>query len=228
MERALLINRSLDPGRGYRTLIAGSEYCQSRLPSLAGLARLRKRHRGTISLATSLLTDAGLARLENFLGRALQARLFSELIVNDWGLFEFVRRTSGFSVSAGRLLVDELSRMDPAWARAFCAAHRVAAAEADNPVLARRISGKLGLKVSYHVPYRFKAVTTFCPFERHFRAACSFSCERGGPGRLFNEHVGYGLYLREKAYFVKSAAAAPAAAVWRTVHELVDEAGFRI
>jgi len=200
----------------------GSEYCQNCLPSADQLARLRRRHRGKISLATSLLTDAGLARLEALLRRAVKGRLISELIANDWGLLPFIRRTPGFSVSAGRLLVEELSRMDPAWARQLCREHRIASAEADNPGLARRIERGLGLKVSYHVPYRFKAVTTFCPFERHFRADCAFTCARGGPGRLWNPHVGQGLYLHEKAYFVKSPPGLPRRGVWRTVrHRLL-------
>jgi hypothetical protein len=225
MEKALHISRSLKlppiaPASARRTTnIVGSQYCQNQLPSLMELASLRRGHAGAISLATSLLTDAGLARLKRFLARAVKNRLFSELIVNDWGLCEFIRSTSGYSVSAGQLFVEELSRMDPAWARRFCAAHRIASAEADNQDLAKRIVKNLALRISYHVPYRLKAVTTFCPFERHFRANCSFSCERGGPGRLFNKHVGYGLHLRQKAYFVKGTTTVPHRGFWRIVQE---------
>lgn len=220
MERALLSGRLPPPPaalKGFSRAVAGSEYCQNRLPPLASLAALRRRGL-KVTLATSILTDAGLAAAEKLAVAAFRRGLIDEVIVNDWGLLEGLKRLKGLGVSAGRLLCVELSATEPAWTRRFLAGNNISSGETDDPKMAARLKA-LGLRVSWHAPHAFKAVTTYCPFERHFKASCGFSCE-GKRLELKNPHLKGALLLEEKVYLSPRASARPPAGVSRLVERL--------
>lgn len=218
MEKALLTGRfAPEPAalRGLDWAVAGSEFCQSRLPVPGALEALRAAG-VKVSLATSLLTDAGLALADRFIIAARRKELLDEVIVNDWGLLARLKKFRGLRLSAGRLLAVELSATEPAWTRRFVKAHGIVSAEADEPGLARRLRERAGVSVSWHAPHAFQAVTTFCPFERHFRAACGFSCERREL-KLSTPHLKAPLLLIGKAYFTPGASARPPAGCGRVV-----------
>jgi len=218
MEKALLTGRCApEPAalKGLRWAVAGSEFCQNRLPGPGVLKELRLRGL-KISLATSLLTDEGLAAADKFIAAARRGGLLDEVIVNDWGLLARLKKYRGLRLSIGRLLATELSLTERAWTRRFVKEHGFVSAEADEPDLARRLRERAGVKISWHLPHAFKAVTTYCPFERHFKAACGFSCE-GRPLKLSNPHLKQPLLLVEKAYLTPGASARPPAGAWRLV-----------
>ncbi len=205
MEKALLLSPS-EAERAvplktlpYATLIVGSEFCQNQLPSLAALKGLARRFSGVkLALATAFVTDKGLRRWERLLA-SLPRGLVSEVIVNDWGLLPALKKHGPFALSAGRLLMRELAGMDKGWTAAFLKDAGITAAETDTPGLAAA-AARLRLKTSSHRPLVFTAVTTFCPFEKHFRAECGHSCENRLV-KLENRHLPLPLYLGEKAYF---------------------------
>jgi hypothetical protein len=216
MEKALLSGRAVPPAaalKGYTRLVAGSEYCQNRLPSLKTLAVLR-RH-APVTLATSILTDEGLASASALISAAFRRDLIDEVIVNDWGLLEPLRKLPGLALSAGRLLCVELSVTEPGWTKKFLLEYGITAAETDDAKMAARLKA-LGLALSWHAPHAFKAVTTYCPFERHFKARCGFACE-GRALELKNTHLKSPLLLTEKVYLAPKASAKPPAGVWRVV-----------
>ena len=212
MEKALLLSPSeaerLTPPKTtgaasgapvlFHAMIVGSEFCHNQLPSPAALQRLLKLFPGTsLVLATAILTDKALPPLEKLLQAS--SAMINEVIVNDFGVFQLLENKFRFKLSLGRLLAREFALMDPAWAKSFLKARGVHAVEADTPVLAA-MAVKLGLKVSWHRPMTFTAVTTFCPFEKHFKARCRHSCE-GKLEKLSNPHLPLPLFLAEKAYF---------------------------
>lgn len=221
MEKALLLSPSqadaIAPGElaGCSTLIVGSEFCQNQVPSAACLKRLRKLFPGRLALATSLMTDSGLARWKELLRRT-QRGTVSEAIVNDWGFLTAVRAAGFTRVSSGRLMTRELVKMERGWARAFLKKNAITSAETDTPELAALASGKLGLKVSRHPGFSFRAVTTYCPFERHFKPVCGHACE-GRLVKLSNRCLDFRLVLAEKAYFTPVPAPRSAANTWREV-----------
>lgn len=219
MEKALLTGRlAPEPSalKGLDWVVAGSEYCQNRLPDTVALTALRKARGLKISLATSILTDHGLAAAEKLIAAARRRGLLDEVIVNDWGLLAHLRKFRGLALSAGRLLAVELSATEPAWTRRFLKENGIGSVEADEAGLARKLKERAGLKISWHKPHAFKAVTTYCPFERHFRAVCGYSCE-GRSLTLKNSHLKGPLLLAEKAYFTPAASARPPAGMWRVV-----------
>jgi len=127
-----------------------------------------------------------------------------------------LKKYRGLGLSIGRLLATELSLTERAWTRRFVAEHGFVSAEADEPGLARRLRERAGVKISWHAPHAFKAVTTYCPFERHFKAACGFSCE-GREVKLCSPHLKRPLLLVEKAYLTPGASVRPPAGAWRLV-----------
>jgi len=212
MEKALLTGRLLPPPRalkGFSRAVAGSEFCQNRLPEPGVLRGLREAGLG-VTLATSILTDAGLSSAAALAASAFRRGFIDEVIVNDWGLLEPLGCLRGLRLSAGRLLGVELSATEPSWTKRFLAEHGVVFAETDDLAMAARMRA-LGLKVSWHGPHAFRAVTTFCPYERHFRSCCGFSCE-GASLTLKNHHLDAPLLLDGKAYF--TAAASTSAPRW--------------
>lgn len=216
MEKVLLSGRLVPPAaalKGYARLVAGSEYCQNRLPDLKTLTALR-RH-APVTLATAILTDEGLAAASALISAAFKKDLIDEVIVNDWGLLGPLKRLPGLALSAGRLLCVELSVTEPGWTKKFLAEYGITAAETDDAKMAARLKA-LGLEISWHAPHAFKAVTTYCPFERHFKASCGFACE-GRSLELKNPHLKKPLLLTEKVYLTPDASVKPPAGISRLV-----------
>ena len=192
--------------KGYSRAVAGSEFCQNRLPE-PGVLRVMRERGLAVTLATSILTDAGLAAAAALAASAFRKGLIDEVIVNDWGLLKPLGRLRGLKLSAGRLLGVELSATEPAWTKRFLAEHRIVSAETDDAAMAARLRA-LGLKVSWHGPHAFRAVTTFCPHERHFSAGCGFSCEERLL-RLESAHIKDHLLLAGKVYLAPASSARP-------------------
>jgi hypothetical protein len=227
MEKVLLLSPSQADrltaagARGWDRLLVGSEFCQSQLPSPKTLRRLRALCPGGAGLATSIMTDAGLAAWRELLAGA--RTLVSEVIVNDWGFLPAAAK-AGVPVSAGRLLTRELVKLERGWAAAFLREHGIVSAEADTAELAGLVSRRLGLKVSFHRRSVFKAVTSYCPFERHYRFSCGHACGSGAL-KLSNKELGFGLLLSEKAYFSGAGRAPAPAGIWRRALTLLPGRG---
>jgi hypothetical protein len=109
MEKAVFVAEleRLPPGGGYDRLYVGSEFCAWRLPSPAELrqALAAAGERGmAFSLVTPFLDEPGLARALALV-RALPADGPAEVVANDLGLLEAVRRAGwNGTLVAGRLL----------------------------------------------------------------------------------------------------------------------------
>lgn len=203
MEKVLLLNpwQAEQAGpkalAGFDAAMTGSEFCQNELPSPEAAAALAKAAGGKFILATPILTDKALGGWERFV--KANRRQLSEVVVNDWGFAGFLKTQRGLKLSAGRLMMRELALLAPSWTRDFIRRHRIARGEADRPDLAEA-ARRLGLEVSWHGGYVFRAVTTYCPFEHHFKAACALSCA-GRTLKLSNRQLGHDLFLAGNAYF---------------------------
>ncbi len=192
---------------GFDAVMTGSEFCQNELPSAKAAAALAGAA-GNFILATPLMTDKALGGWERFVRK--NRSLLAEVVVNDWGFAGFLRTQRGLKISAGRLMMRELALLAPAWAKDFIRRHNILRGEADRPDLAEAAK-RLGLGVSWHGGYVFRAVTTYCPFENHFRAACALSCA-GRTLKLTNRQLGQDLFLAANAYFSKQTKKVPASA----------------
>lgn len=205
MEKVLLLKPweieracpALWPGLGKKCgVMTGSEFCHNEIPSMKAAAALAAAG-GKFILATPIMTDKALGGWETFVRK--NRSLLSEVVVNDWGFADFLRTQRGLKLSAGRLMMRELALLAPGWAKDFIKRHGITRGEADRPDLAEA-AGRLGLEVSWHAGYVFRAVTTYCPFENHFKASCAHSCA-GRTLKLSNRQLGRDLFLAANAYF---------------------------
>jgi len=192
---------------GYGSVMTGSEFCQNEIPSAEAAAALAGAA-GKFILATPIMTDKAAGGWESFVRK--NRALLGEVVVNDWGFAGFLKKQRGLKLSAGRLMMRELALLAPAWTKDFILRHGILSGEADRPDLAEAAK-RLGLKVSWHGGYVFRAVTTYCPFEKHFGPACDLSCA-GRTLKLANRQLGQDLFLGANAYFSKQPKKVPASA----------------
>lgn len=197
---------------GFDAVMTGSEFCHNGLPPAKAAAALAAAG-GKFILATPIMTDKALGGWESFV-RKHRSRL-REVVVNDWGFADFLGKQRGLELSAGRLMMRELALLAPGWAKDYLRRHGITRGEADRPDLAEAAK-RLGLGISWHGGYVFRAVTTYCPFEDHFKPACSFSCA-GRTLKLSNSQLGPDLFLAANAYFSKQVSKKPPSSVSRQV-----------
>ncbi|MBI4352184.1 MAG: hypothetical protein HY550_12175 [Elusimicrobia bacterium] len=197
---------------GFDAAMTGSEFCHNELPSAEAAAALAAAGGGKFILSTPIMTDKALGGWERFVRK--HRSLLAEVVVNDWGFAGFLR-TQRLELSAGRLMMRELALLAPGWVKDFLRRHGIARGEADRPDLAEAAK-RLGLQVSWHGGYVFRAVTTYCPFEDHFKAACSLSCA-GRTLKLGNRQLGQDLFLAGNAYFSEQTTKKIPARIYRQV-----------
>ena len=209
MEKALALDsydvKSLSQSRlaAYDALVPGSEFCARLLPSPADMAALRAVFGGRLILATPLLTETGLEAVEDLLKPRAAGKAPVEVIANDLGLLEVLR--SDFKgkvrVSCGRILSHCVKIMPEDYGREFLKRYSITGFETDEPHSMKRLA-RYGLGFSWHYPFRFAAVTRFCPWEERWATRCSYSC-RGRMEALMNPHLPKPLWLKGAGYFVR-------------------------
>lgn len=195
--------------RGCRAVAVGSEFCSGLLPSPAEAAALRKVFRGKVLLATTLLTETALKRVKELAGILARGGP-CEVIANDLGLLEALRRRRDLRLSCGRILAHRVKIMPEDYARGFLERYRISGFEIDDAAVIKRLE-PYGLPFSWHYPFRYATVTRFCPWENRWAEACGRSC-RGRARRLVSPRVPKPLWLRGCAYFVKGQGPRKAAA----------------
>lgn len=223
MEKALALDsydvKSLPQSRlaAYDALAIGSEFCAQLLPSPADMTALRGVFRGKIVLATPLLPESGIKAVRKILNLCSVKKAALEVIANDLGLLEILR--SEFrgvaKVSCGRILAYCVEIMPESYGRKFLERYSITGFEVDNPHILKRLA-PYGLSFSWHYPFRFSAVTRFCPWEKRWAADCSHSC-RGRIEPLKNLNIPKTLWLKGPGYFVRGQG--PRKGIWRNVYE---------
>lgn len=212
MDKLLLLNpfelgrANLKTVSGYGSVAVGSEFCQNQLPKPEDLKKFHRKTGIKPAIATSIMTDSGLKLWAGFFGKLAEIGLSEEVIINDFGILPLVK--GKFKLCIGRIMARDFSKMGLSWALKFFSENGVTGIEADTPELLREVK-RFGLAVSWHRGYSLTAPTTFCPFEKHFRAVCSKAC-LGETPILKNADIGYAVTLVEKAYFRKEKRGIPA------------------
>lgn len=192
--------------RGVKRLYLGDEFCSNLLPDGEDMRRAASLG-AAVTLVTPLLSDEAFDRVEALAGGFPRGSARLEIVVNDLGLLRVLRgrRWGRVAVSLGRVLGHRVKVMPPDFARAFLKEHRVSRVELDDPALLPRFE-PFGLKVSYHLPFRYISTTRFCPWELHWPAPCSFAC-LGRVRKLEHPRLPAPLLLSGQAYGLRSAAA---------------------
>jgi hypothetical protein len=240
MERAVF----LEPGRPWpegpwRRIYFGSEFCPWLLPSpeeLENALAEAGRRGAAFTLATPYLHDEDLRRATALLER-LQGLAGAEVVVNDWGLAEVVRREGlSPSMALGRLLVKTTAGArppDPGRGRAaeylasgsldapafidFIRAAGIVRVETDHlyPWLPGPGAGWLP-EVSFHHPYGFITLAARCPWRFSSGRWLGGPCPRPCQGRDFRwrrSEDGLTLTFQGRAQMLRRDEAASPAAI---------------
>ncbi|OGR51613.1 MAG: hypothetical protein A2049_09925 [Elusimicrobia bacterium GWA2_62_23] len=225
IERALQLSapalRAAAPGAFKKAglLYLGDEFCQNLVPSPEDFALALAKFPGRVALVTPLLTDAAFDSVEEIIKAQSSPRRRLEVVVNDLGLLHTLktRYARRVLVSLGRVFAHRVKVMPRSFAAGFLKKHNVKRVELDDPALLPRFEG-LGLKVSFHTPFRYVSVTRFCPWERHWPAGCGYACE-GRVKELEHPRLPAPLLLKGQAYGLKTGAPPRHPAIDRLVQE---------
>jgi len=110
MEKAIFVDLLAQASDAaiYQNLYIGDEFCERRLPSEEELmlALCKGNELGcSVTLVTPYVTDVGIARIALLVKAIKQQKTSCEIVINDWGVLEFLKSQGEFSVVLGRLLV---------------------------------------------------------------------------------------------------------------------------
>lgn len=96
MEYAILISQADDLNlvdKNFSRLYFGNEFCQELIPSLEDLERvLNSTIDLKLTLVTPYVTNEGLTRLISLLDRLSQEKRDVEVVFNDWGVFQILKK----------------------------------------------------------------------------------------------------------------------------------------
>jgi len=110
MEKALFINEvsQLKNLESYDRIYFGSEFCERLIPSREELVKvldLVDANKLSFTLMTPFITDYGLDRLISLLDELSKKSKDAEIVINDWGLLNYIKKKHNFSnLVLGRLL----------------------------------------------------------------------------------------------------------------------------
>jgi len=110
MEKALFINEiaQLKNFEGYDRIYFGSEFCERLIPTkeeLIKVLNLVEKNNLEFTFMTSFVTDYGLDLLCPLFNELSKRMMNAEIIINDWGVWNYVKKNYNFSnLVLGRLL----------------------------------------------------------------------------------------------------------------------------
>ena len=186
----------------YDLLYLGNAFCQNLLPSFEQFEWLRRRSGKQISLATSLVTNDGLQAAASLIDKIAGVQEGTEIVVNDIGMLSWLNlHFSGrIKIVLGRVLNRDFAFLPLDFLRDFLKRHNICGVETDVPLLAEHWGRHLRVKLSFHYPLRWAAMTRVCPHTGTISSGCGHPC-RGRSLTLCSPHCSAPLLLRGNAYF---------------------------
>lgn len=186
MEYVLAANNLKDLQREYRRqysrVYCGSEFCERLLPSPSEIENILsycKKNKIRFSLVTPWCTDAGTERIKKIIARLPKN---TEIIFNDWGVFEAIK-TCQFRPVIGRLLIYakrdprlnsvlskrekeivQTSTLNGSLFQDFLIKNGIHRAELDNIPQGYNFKMFEKIKLSLHLPYVYTTTSRKCLF----------------------------------------------------------------
>jgi len=192
MEKAIFISKVEDlkhVTQEYARLYFGVEFCQNLIPSEEDLGRVLEftsEKKMLFTFVTPYLTDEGMKKIKPLLSLIAGNHPGSEIVINDWGLMEWINRAyPGLNLLLGRLLTKQKrgpqilslvgrvpenmirhfrqSNADSPILSGFLIARQIKRIELDN--LFQGLSRPLAsLKGSLYMPFAYITTTRICLF----------------------------------------------------------------
>jgi len=187
MEKAVILSlkelREPEPRlmERFDRVYAGDEFCQLKLPTVKELGTLRSLYGGKITLASSVLTDAGMKRFRELITLMESWKDGGEVVVNDIGALSSLaaRKSAGIKVSLGRALAANFSSFTASagFARLFGTA--VSSVEVDNRSVLNTALNSGALRLHLHYPFQLLAFSRCCYRSGKLNSSCSSECLKG-------------------------------------------------
>jgi len=192
--------------RKYSRVYIGSSFCQNLLPEAADVRRLRAAGARAVTLATPPLTGAALKKFLRTLGQVLETEKEVEVSVNDLGLLAALRRRfHGRAVPLlGRPVSHDFLRMSPEFLKKFFSEYGIKLLESDEGKMVENLPASTPLKIAFHYPLEYLAMSRLCAHTGEMSAACRRACA-GVPAARLTRPGGESLILYSNAYFRRNA-----------------------
>jgi hypothetical protein len=225
IEKAIYIptsNKEVKYFPGYNRIYYGNEFCEHLMPGIAQILEVLdlcyEKNLG-FSFLTPYVTDNSFAKLEKIFDILSQKYLKAEVIINDFGVLEFIKeRNYNFTLVLGRLLnrqkrgprlirlLNKLPReaiehfsltyLDRFSTLSFLKKLGIERVEFDNLSIGLTRPTKDVLKASLYYPYIYISTTRLCPtakaFKDNFRLRKIETCK--------NECQKYHFILKHKSF----------------------------
>jgi hypothetical protein len=114
MEKAIFISKINDlkyVTQEYSRLYFGIEFCQNLLPSKEEIGQILRfifEKRIDFTFVTPYLTNEGMEKIKGLLSCVIDAQAEAEIVINDWGLLEWINQEyPGLNLALGRLLTKQ-------------------------------------------------------------------------------------------------------------------------
>ncbi len=212
MEFAITINRINDLkhwNTKYKRLYIGNEFCPRLLPGdyeLRKIIEFANNQKLKISLMIGY-TDCG--SFNNVIGflNSFTKGIADEVIVNDWGVYQFVKENTKHKIVIGRVLskflaVHEKKTLDKL---------RISRLEFNDYKFAKTVNFP-NIANSIYYPYLFIGATRYCPFVQISNNIslnpgilnCTKECLNYKVMVLKNKDINEDIYLKGNALFIKA------------------------
>lgn len=240
MEKALFVEEIKDLklwSKKYSRIYFGSEFCQRLIPSLGELKKIIdfcKRKNLAITFVTPFVTDEGLSKLKPLFSALNKNFPAAEVVVNDWGVINFLsRQYPEFGLCLGRLLNKQkrgprvakfIKSLPPAAVEYFSLPLGESVFDTD---LAKKLNIKrveldnllhgidrnhTDIPASIYYPYLYVSTTRLCLVglgfhEGGYKRKVNFKCARECRGFIFtltHPEMPVKIYLKGNTQFVKN------------------------
>lgn len=192
--------------RKYDAVYLGSEFCQNIVPSMDDIKYVQDKFAVKAVLVTSILSDQKLGELKRLIKKMIRAQGTVDIVVNDVGLLHFLDANykGHVNILMGRPVALDLIRMSVSYLESFFKRYNIKMLETDENDLVEGLPPDTRIKVSFHHPLRYAAMTRCCPFEKTIEAHCGYSCE-GRTVKLSHPKLPEPyLTLKNNAYFLSN------------------------
>lgn len=189
----------------YTAIILGSEFCYNQLPDYYTILKIKNSYPDkNLIIATPILYDPAMDKFKNLLKELIKNNISVKIIANDIGLIYYLQKFS-LEIIIGRILSNDLSNTSKLWLIKFINSFNIKGIITDKlQSLKKLLNFRIpNLNIIWHEYYELLAITTFCPFEKHFNIKCNKTCDKKGIEPLKNRYIPYKIFLHEKAYFKK-------------------------
>lgn len=186
----------------YHSVYIGSEFCENKLPSIKDIEILNKTfNKENIIITTPILSQKKLLLLKDTLTYLYNNNLIKGVVINDWGLLEFVRNNlKNLDISIGRFITWEIYEMNEKFKNIFFKKYNIKSIEVDNNIVLNKWTGKT--KYNMHYPLRALSLTRYCSYIKDFTSSnCNQECEKIGYTVIKNQN-NTKLILFSTSYFV--------------------------